>query len=435
MKRHINLLVLVLLLSSSPLFAQFNINAELRTRAELNNGLLTLPVENSEAALYVTQRSRLDLKYKNDKFTSLISLQDVRFWGENDIATKSGIQASSMGFGVSEAWFNWNFSGNWGLKTGRQVWNYDDGRLLSIRNWNQHGLAYDAFLLHFDKDNFQFHIGSSINNTWALFNKEEFIPAENPYEKPIGYRIKYLNFIWMKFQVSQKFSISLSEYLSNYLAANTNSTLYSLATTALHFNYHTDNTQVLANVFYQYGSKASDSKENAYMFTMSWKQKFNKIEAGLGADYMTGDSKKTGAFDIMYGARHKYNGWMNYYVIPKSTKDGGLVELNANIKWSINKQHSVYASFHQFWMETDSYNYIDGADYSYLNNNLGNELDLNYTYKYNKSFNIQAFFGYYFATETTEFVKSIPKGSSTSPYWASMMLTFKPQLFKTEIKN
>lgn len=427
MKRHLNLLVLFVLLASTPLFAQFTINAELRTRAELNHGLMTLPTESSEAALFVSQRSRLNLEYKNEKFLSYFSMQDVRFWGENDIATKTGISTNTKGFGISEAWFDWKFTKNWGLKTGRQVWNYDDARLLSNRNWNQYGLAYDAFLLHLDKDDFQLHLGSSINNTWISFDKTSFNP-NSPYEEPLGYRIKYFNFLWIKFHASKKFSISLSEYVANYLAQNTTSTLYTLATTALHFNYHTEKTKVLANIFYQYGNKSSNQNESSYMLTISGKHKINAIEVGAGFEYISGDGENSASFDNMYGARSKYNGRMNYYIIPKSTKDGGLIDLNANIKWSINKQHSLHAAFHKFWLETASYEYMDGGYYSYLDKNLGSELDLNYTYKYDKTFNIQAFFGYYFATETTEFVKGISRGKSTSPYWASIMLTFKPSL-------
>ncbi|NPD46070.1 MULTISPECIES: alginate export family protein [unclassified Lentimicrobium] len=427
MNRYLNFLVLFVLLISTPLFAQFTINAELRTRAELNHGLMTLPTENSEAVLFVSQRSRLNLNYKNEKFVSYFSIQDVRVWGENDIATKTGIQTSTKGFGISEAWFDWRFTKNWGLKTGRQIWNYDDGRLLSWRNWNQYGLAYDAFLLHLDKDDFQLHLGSSINNTWLSFDKTSFNP-NSPFEEPLGYRIKYFNFLWMKFHASKKFSISLSEYIANYLAPNTTSTLYTLATTAVHFDYHTENTKVLANVFYQYGNKSSNQNKSSYMLTISGKHKINAIELGAGFEYISGDGENNAAFDNMYGARSKYNGKMNYYVIPGNTKNGGLIDLNANIKWSINKQHFLYAAFHKFWLETASYTYMVGGDYSYLNKDLGAELDLSYTYKYDKTFNIQAFFGYYFATETTEYVKGVPRGMSTSPYWASIMLTFKPNL-------
>jgi len=428
MKTFSNFLVLFLFLISTSIFAQLTVNAELRTRAELNHGFMTLPTESAEAALFVSQRSRLNFKYNDEKFNSYFSIQDVRFWGENDIATKTGISINTKGFGISEAWFDWKFSKNWALKTGRQIWNYDDARLLSHRNWNQFGLAYDAFLLHFDKEDFQFHLGSSINNTWISFDKTSFNP-NSPYEEPLGYRIKYFNFLWMKFHASKNYSISLSEYVANYLAPNTSSTLYTLATTAIHLNYHSDKTKVLANIFYQYGNKSSSQKESAYMLTISGKHKLMAIEIGAGFEYISGDGENTMAFDNMYGARSKYNGKMNYYLIPKSTKNGGLIDLNANIKWSINKHHSIGAAFHNFWLETAIYKQMVGMDYSYLDKNLGSELDLNYTYKYSKVFNIQAFFAYYFATETTEFVKGVDRGTSTSPYWASIMLTFKPNLY------
>jgi hypothetical protein len=53
-----------------------------------------------------------------------------------------------------------------------------------------------------------------------------------------------------------------------------------------------------------------------------------------------------------------------------------------------------------------------------------------YTYKFDKSFNIQTRFSYYFATETTKFVKGITKGTSTSPFWVNVMLTYTPKLFE-----
>lgn len=429
MKMQKLILSLILVVFTSPLFAQFEISAELRARPELNNGLMTLPTENSETALFVSQRSRLNFSFKNEHFNTYFSIQDVRFWGENDIATKTGIQTSTKGFGVSQAWFDWKFAENWGLKTGRQIWNYDDGRILSHRNWNQYALAYDAFLLHLDKEKFQFHLGSSINNTWIGFNKTNFDPEGNSFEEPLGYRIKYFNFLWMKFKISDHFSLSFAEYFANYLAEGTKSTLYSLSTTALHADYHSKKLRILANVFYQYGSKYSSGGENSYMATISGNYKINAVALGLGLDYMSGAENNTGSFDLMYGARFKYNGWMNYYVIPGSTKNGGLIDLSPSINWSITKKHSVYAAFHQFWLDKAVYENIV-TSYSNLNKNLGNEIDFKYTYKFNKSFNIQAYFGYYFATETTEYMKGIEAGKSTSPYWASVMLTFKPSLFK-----
>jgi len=432
MKNKYLFLSLLLLISVSPLFAQFEISAELRARPELNHGLMTLPVESSEAAFFVSQRSRLNFSFKNENFTTYLSVQDVRFWGENDVVTKTGIQLSTKGFGVSQAWFDWEFADNWGLKTGRQIWNYDDGRILSLRNWNQYGLAYDAFLLHLEKDKIKFHLGSSINNTWLSFNKTNFDPEGNPFEEPLGFRIKYFNFLWLKFQVSKSFTMSLANYYASYLKAETKSTIYTLGTSGIYANYTGKALKAELNAFYQYGKNASGKSVSAYMLTLSGVYQLNKFHFGLGIDYLSGnkDSEKYEAFNVMYGAQHKFHGWMNYYLIPAHTKHSGLVDLYPSIKFNISKKHSLFATYHIMSLATENYEIPVGGDYSYLNKNLGGELNFNYTYKFNKSFNIQAFFGYYFTTETTEFFKGIDKGTSTSPYWASVMLTFKPSLFK-----
>lgn len=432
MKKSYPLIAVLLILISSPIFAQFEISAELRARPELNHGLMSLPVESSEAAFFVSQRSRLNFSFKNEHFSSYFSVQDVRFWGENDIATKTGIQTNTKGFGVSQAWFDWKFAENWGLKTGRQIWNYDDGRILSHRNWNQYGLAYDAFLLHLDKKDFHFHAGSSINNTWISFNKTNLSPEGNSYEEPLGFRIKYFNFLWLKFHVSKSLTLSLGNYYASYLKAETKSTLYTLGTSGLYANYTSKSFNGELNAYYQYGKNAIGKTVSAYMLTLSGVFQVKDFNFGLGMDYLSGntDSDNYGAFDLMYGARHKYNGWMNYYLIPAHTKHSGLMDIYPSVKFNINKKHSVFAAYHMMSLATEDYEIPLGGDYSYLNKNLGGELDFNYTYKFNKAFNIQAFFGYYFATETTEFVKGIQKGKSTSPYWASVMLTFKPSLFK-----
>jgi len=411
--------------------AQFVINAELRNRSEANHGYHSLPIESSQTAYYISQRTRLNLKYTHDKFTSYVSVQDVRFWGQEDMASKTGIQSSSLGLDISQAWFNWEFAKNWGLKTGRQLWSYDDGRILASRNWNQTALSYDALLIHFDKEDFHFHFGSSINNTNTSFNRDADLL--NYYNYPYGYRIKYFNFLWLKFHASDKFSISLAEYVASYLDPNTTSTYYNLSTSTLHFNYQSEKLKILANVFYQlYQKPNSDKYSNAFMLTFSANFQPNKVSYGIGADYLSGeDEDGNNAFNLMYGARFKYYGWMNYFILSKDSKEAGLIDIYPNIKFKINNKNSVCATYHAFWTSEDL-GIMDGGDFSYLTRNLGGELDLGYNYIYDKSFRIQMNLGYYFANETTEYAKEIPKGTSTTPIWASIMLTYKPEFFRTE---
>lgn len=90
------------------------------------------------------------------------------------------------------------------------------------------------------------------------------------------------------------------------------------------------------------------------------------------------------------------------------------------------------ATYHVFLLMQDVNRDIVGGDYSYLNKKLGGELDMNYTYKYDRSFNIQLHFSYYLANDNTDFLKNIARDKSTSPYWASLMLTYKPEFFKSK---
>ncbi len=432
MKNQFLLITIFLLGTTLVTNAQFTISGEFRTRAEINNGLITLPVESSDASFFVSQRTRLNLKYNNDKFTTFLSLQDVRLWGQEDNMTKTGVNFNSGGVDISEAWFDWKFAEGWGLKTGRQIWDYDDGRILSWRNWNQTALSWDAFLLHLDKDDFRFHFGSSINNTSVSFNR---IP-NNIFDSPFGYRIKYFNFVWLHFQINNSLSLSVNNYLSSYIKEETISTIYSMGTSGLYAEYKSDHLLAKGEVYYQYGRNGFGKEISAYMGSVSGKYNLGKIKIGAGFDYLSGNNSNNtsyNAFDLMYGGRFKFNGWMNYYNLASSTQDNGLVDIYPNISWAIHKKHQIYAVYHFFSLAQDNFVIPDGdGDYSYLNKNIGGELDISYTYKFDKSFSIQAFFGYYFATETTEFIKGVGKGQSTSPYWFSVMLAFKPELFSTK---
>jgi hypothetical protein len=141
MKNKLILLSILLFAINWSSKAQFTVSAEYRVRGEANNGYRTLPTTSSETAFYVSQRTRLNLKYNSEKYTAFFSLQDVRVWGQADYAIKSGIQANSYSLDISQAWFDWKFAKSWKLRTGRQAWIYDDGRILASRNWNQYGLS------------------------------------------------------------------------------------------------------------------------------------------------------------------------------------------------------------------------------------------------------------------------------------------------------
>ena len=62
-------------------FAQFKVDADFRTRGELRNGYITPAVENSTAASFVSQRSRINFSFAKEMISMKLGIQDVRVWG------------------------------------------------------------------------------------------------------------------------------------------------------------------------------------------------------------------------------------------------------------------------------------------------------------------------------------------------------------------
>ena len=75
-------IVLIFLLSTPAFSQEIIISGELRPKIEYRNGVKTLLSKDQSAAFLVTQRSRLNISYKDAKIATLFSVQDVRFWGE-----------------------------------------------------------------------------------------------------------------------------------------------------------------------------------------------------------------------------------------------------------------------------------------------------------------------------------------------------------------
>ena len=77
------IIVLMLLICPMVLVAQFSMSGEFRPRAELSHGYKALAAEDQDASLITSQRTRLNLNFKNEYLQSKLVLQDVRQWSYN----------------------------------------------------------------------------------------------------------------------------------------------------------------------------------------------------------------------------------------------------------------------------------------------------------------------------------------------------------------
>lgn len=73
-------LIITLFSINIHLKAQFSLQTEIRPRGEYRHGYKSLFSNDDNDAYFVSQRTRLGLNYKDEKFSIKITAQDVRVW-------------------------------------------------------------------------------------------------------------------------------------------------------------------------------------------------------------------------------------------------------------------------------------------------------------------------------------------------------------------
>jgi len=434
MKKHIAILLFIGLLILPVLsYAQFTVSAELRPRAEMDNGKLRPIPDSLDTRYYITQRTRLKFDFNKEKYQLRLSIQDVRFWGNGDIYSATGVWGSTAGLDIQEAWFKLRFGKQASLTIGRQVLKLDDMRLIANRNWNQYGISYDAVSFMFNRNNWFLTAAVSYNTNTDLDNGRmvqypEFFGKNNI--------MKTQNFIHLKRKFSKNFSASVVAIASGYQHSTIASTIYMMATYGLWWKFDNGKFDIMSNMYMQSGKGQSGKGVMAYMLTLHPGIKFGKVRIGIGGDYLSGDNaendnygEKEKTFNTMYGIGFKYYGYMNYYTYMKaSTANGGLIDIYPNIKIPINEKHILMLAYHAFYLANPVVVKSEVID----NTDMGSEFDLMYTYKILPELTLQAGASHYITTETFKKVKGVNGSEIRTPYWVWTMITFTPELFKSK---
>ena len=121
------------------------LSGELRPRYEYQHGYKTLFPDNQTAANFVSQRSRLNAYYASSSFSTYLSIQNVRVWGDVNQLNVQDVN----GFAIHEAWGEIKFYDFLYFKIGRQEISYDDQRIFGAVNWAQQARSHDAAIFKF----------------------------------------------------------------------------------------------------------------------------------------------------------------------------------------------------------------------------------------------------------------------------------------------
>lgn len=184
-------LILLCILDSSWIHAQFSLTGQLRTRTEVRNGLGNLVLKGSKSAFFTSQRTRLSFGYKWDRLSFGASVQDVRVWGQDasSISITDGNRlmlhegwADLILFNKADTTIKTKGIDLMSIKIGRQELSYDDVRLIGNLDWLQQGRRHDMVLLKTVHQGWQIDIGQAFNQNNDAFGTTStaYVPGNLP---------------------------------------------------------------------------------------------------------------------------------------------------------------------------------------------------------------------------------------------------------------
>ena len=183
MKRKLISTVIATLIVFSAFGQQFDLSAELRPRYENRHGFKTLLETNAKGSNFVSQRTRLNFGFKNEKLRLKIVMQNVRVWG--DVGTLSSDDKASA---LHEAWAEAIVNTKTSFKLGRQEIVYDDHRIFGNVGWAQQARSHDALLFKYTPN------ATNKLDIGLALNSDSQSNVDNLYSNAAGY--KSLQYAW-----------------------------------------------------------------------------------------------------------------------------------------------------------------------------------------------------------------------------------------------
>ncbi len=417
--------------------AQLTLTGEYRPRTEFLHGYKAPMANQGEMfSLSTTQRARLGIFYKADKFKFGLQFQDVRAWG----ATKQLVAGDGAFTTIHQAWGEVLFSENLALKVGRQELVYDDSRILGNVGWAQQARSHDLALLKYEKKGeFKLHFGAAVNQVQT-----------RPYNTAGNY--KSMQFLWFNKKFGDNYTLSilaLNNGLNDTTLNNGNGAAMTTFSQIIGQRsvYKAGKLSIGFNFYYQMGNSTQTYFDNAdqqnyhkkvgamnLRLDVGYKVTDN-LKATIGFEMLTGNSQtdttaeynqKNHAFTPLYGTNHKFNGWMDYFYVGNHINSVGLNDLYLQLDYSKDKILAG-AHFHYFMANADVLDmdeFIANGTYTAMSAGLGMELDTYVGYKFSKGVTFKAGVSGMFDSATMRALKGGAYGASN--YWGWVMLVIKP---------
>lgn len=480
-------------------YGQMSLNGQLRTRSELRDGFGTLNPEDAKSAFFTSQRTRLTFGYRWDRINFNASVQDVRVWGQ-DASTINGADGNRLM--LHEGWadvvllnakdstIKSKWLDNLSFKIGRQILNYDDGRLLGELDWAQQARRHDAAVLKASHQGWQVDLGFAFNqNSDAVGNTGTNYVAGNipqfvtnsegvlvaspagmvplapngalsaksskagkpvltnaPSTNGMNQEYKALQFLYLSKTVGKvkiaglMFKDDFSKYRLDsvgnvadgyvygrrYDQSGVNSRITYGALVTGSFGEILKKNWTVGSYF-QSGNDKEGASLSAEHYTISLLLQKGKFSFGPGYDYLSGDDSSTPA-----GESGRFDP-----LYPTAHKFWGYMDYfyvgsGSPAGGLQNAYFKTKYTGQRFALACDLHHFslandLTNAGSTNLKRNLGNEIDLVANYSLNKFTVLEAGYSIMKATNSMEYIKKGTIGQTNlTPQWAYLSINIRP---------
>jgi hypothetical protein len=404
-------------------FEGFTADLELRPRTELRNGFRQLRADTTRAAFGTSQRSRLSLAFKRERFTAVFSIQDVRIWGAADPRSTAG--SVQLFEAYAEPYITKNFS----IRVGKQRIMYDNQRLFAQNDWRQNAGTHDALNFRYYKTRFETELVFAFNQSNDLLFFTPYTPVGFNYYKTLG--VNYLKYKTL----NGNWALTTINYFEGFQIPGAKNT------EKQSFRY-TDGGRLefIGKKFYatfsgyiQHGKNQTGKRLTAFYIQPELKYNLRKTEIRLGAEIKSGnDPSRTDknytdtdhAFQYPYGVAHRFNGTMEYFAsaYPGSKKDVGLINPYLFVEQKIGEKIAISLQNHLFFSQ---YGSLD-VNKNPVDKYLGFETDFLFVYRPNNFTKLDYGFSTLLATASLEYISG--GNHARTPFWSYVQITLTPNL-------
>jgi hypothetical protein len=409
-------LSLLTMVSMGTYAQELDANLQIRPRYEYRNGFKSLMPIGEDATSFISQRSRLNFNYKQDKLKAKLTLQNVRTWG--DVVTTA--QADKNGIALFEAWAQYDFDANWSVRLGRQVISYDNQRIFGEIDWAQQGQSHDAAVFSFHPKNHQLDLGFALNA-----DKENLLDPKTAYTT----NYKSLQYAWYHTQFS-KLNMSLLLLNTGYEFEKSigNLEVDYKQTFGTYLTFKDKKWDTNLGLYGQTGKSNDKSVSAWYAGANLGYAVTNAFKATLGYEYLSGkdqddSSAKIKSFNPIFGTNHGFNGFMDYFYVGNHLNSVGLKDAYLKLNYTQNKWQ-----FNLIPHVLCAPNTVLDATNNKMDCYLGTELDFTTGYTLQKNIVASAGYSQMFGSSTLEKIKNVADASKTNN-WVWVMISFSPQLF------